>query len=95
MKDDWTFAESSPDEKLARLHQFSLVKKEGERQIEFVITVHEYCPSEDQSMRFCAQADKQTNQKMAPYTPTGWGHTLSKALSECVKEVNRFPYEGD
>jgi hypothetical protein len=35
-------------------------------------------------MRFFAQADKQTNQRTAPFTPVGWGSTLLKALTECV-----------
>jgi hypothetical protein len=46
-------------------------------------------------MRFFAQADKQTNQKSAPFTPTGWGESLLQALSECVRAIHRFPYEGD
>jgi hypothetical protein len=46
-------------------------------------------------MQFLAQADKQTNQKSAPFTPTGWGSTLLEALSQCVREVHRFPYEGE
>jgi hypothetical protein len=41
-----------------------------------------------------AEADKQTNQSIAPYTPTGWGSTLGKALAECVRAINRFAYEG-
>ena len=45
-------------------------------------------------MRFFAQADKQTNQKTAPYLPTGWGSNLLQALSACIKEIKRFPYEG-
>jgi hypothetical protein len=45
-------------------------------------------------MAFFAQADEQTNQKTAPFTPTGWGSTLLKALSECVQAIHKFPYEG-
>ncbi len=48
---------------------------------------------EFESMRFFAQADKQTNQKTAPFSPSGWGSALVKALSECVREIHRFPYE--
>jgi hypothetical protein len=44
-------------------------------------------------MRFLAQADKQTNQNTAPYTPAGWGPGLLKALSECIRSIPRFPYE--
>ena len=40
-----------------------------------------------------AQADKQTNQGVAPYTPVGWGQTLLSALAQCMREVERFPYK--
>jgi hypothetical protein len=43
---------------------------------------------------FFAEADQQTNQKVAPFTPCGWGRTLLEALEECVRAVNRFPYQG-
>ena len=45
------------------------------------------------TMRFLAQTDKQTNQKTAPFTPNGWGASLFEALSECIREIHRFPYE--
>jgi hypothetical protein len=45
-------------------------------------------------MQFIAQADKQTNQKTRPFTPTEWGSTLIEALSQCVREIHRFPYQG-
>ena len=66
----------------------------GDQEIEFVITIKEFKPGADQSMRFLAQADKQTNQKTAPYLPSGWGSNLLQALSACIKEIKRFPYEG-
>ena len=70
-------------------------KQQDGREIEFQITVREsIVESGDQSMRFFAQADRQTNQNTAPVTPTGWGSTLLKALSACMQEVHRFPYEG-
>jgi len=47
----------------------------------------------DPAMRFLAQADKQTNQKTAPYTPMGWGSSLLQALAECMKGIRKFPYE--
>jgi hypothetical protein len=28
------------------------------------------------------------------YTPCGWGKTMLEALEECVRAVNRFPYQG-
>jgi len=92
MNEEWTFAQKDPAEELARIHHFS-IKKHGD--VEFVITVKEFArPQEDQTMRYFAQADKQTNQKSVPFTPCGWGHTLLKALSECVQAIERFPYEG-
>jgi len=97
VNDEWTMAESDPADELARLHYFSVKKRTpGGEPVEFVITVREGVPSrDDQSMQFFAQADKQTNQKAAPYTPSGWGNTLIKALGECVRAIHRFPYEPD
>jgi hypothetical protein len=91
---EWTFAQRDPSEELARLHFFSVKKSQPDGDIEFRITVKEFVPSSDKSMKFLAEADKQTNQKTAPYTPMGWGDTLLKALSECVQAIHRFPYEG-
>ena len=91
---EWTFAQRNPVEELALLHHFSMKKKQGDREIDFVITVREYASPNAQSMLFFAQADKQTNQKTAPFTPCGWGPTLLTALSECMQAVHRFPYEG-
>ena len=34
------------------------------------------------------------NRKTAPHSPSGWGKILPAALSECVKAINRLPYEG-
>ena len=93
--DEWTLAQSQPSDQLARLEYFSMKKVQDGREIEFVITVQERIVGEDKSMRFFAQADKQTNQKTAPYYPTGWGSTLIDALSECIKAVHLFRYERD
>jgi hypothetical protein len=92
---DWTFAQSEPSEELAKLHFFSVKKRQPEGDIEFTIKVREYVGRNAANMRFFATADKHTNQKTAPFTPFGWGETLLGALSECVKAVHRFPYEGD
>ena len=65
--------------------------------VEFQIVVREYVAldrDQNRSRRFFAQANRQTNQSIAPYTPCGWGSTLGTAVSECVKEIRRFPYEG-
>ena len=92
---EWEMAQASPDDELAQLHFFSMKKKQPGGDIEFRIIVREFVPRDDnRSMRFFAEADKQTNQNTAPYTPTGWGSTLLKALSECIRAVHRFPYEG-
>ena len=95
MTEEWLFARLNPDDVFARLHHYSLTVPHDECEIEFMITVHEYGPSQDQSRRFVARSDKQTNQETLPYTPTGWGATLLDALSRCVREIHRFPYEGD
>ena len=91
---DWTFAQSDPSDELSQLHFFSMKKHQSGQIIEFRITVREFVDRNELGMRFYAEADKQTNQKTAPYTPCGWGDTLRKALRECVEAVHRFPYEG-
>lgn len=93
---DWQYAQTDPREQLARLHYFSMKKLQGEEEIEIMITVKEtFTPSLGGVMQFFAQADKQTNQKVAPYTPSGWGKTLLEALIACIREINRFPYQGE
>jgi hypothetical protein len=92
---EWTFAQSDGSDELAQLHFFAINKRQDGRLIEFRITVKEYATPNHLSMRLYAEADKQTNQKTAPYTPNGWGQTLLQALSDCVKGIQRFPYEGD
>ena len=52
----------------------------------------EFVTPKDGALQFFAQADKQTNQRVAPYTPSGWGRSLLTALEACVREINRFPY---
>ncbi len=90
---EWTLAQTDPAEELAQLHFFSLKKRLPEGAVEFTITVREYATPQAGRGHFFAQADKQTNQKTAPFTPCGWGGTLLKALSECVQAVHRFPFE--
>jgi len=91
---EWTFAQTEAAEELAQLHFFSLNKQQGDQVIEFRITVKEFATPNRLAMKFYAEADKQVNQKVAPYTPNGWGSTLLLALSDCVKGIRRFPYEG-
>ena len=92
---EWVFAQHTPSEKLCRLEHFSMHKRQANGEIEFLITVKEYVTPPDPAMKFFAQADKQTNQKSAPFTPTGWGHSTMEALVQCLKAIDRFPYEGD
>ena len=90
---EWTYIETDSSERLCQIQHFGFTKKEAATEVEFVITVREYINPPDPAMKFLAEADKQTNQKIAPYTPIGWGPSLSAALYECVKAIRRFPYE--
>ena len=92
---EWVFAQEDPSQELARLHYYGVKKKQADGDIEFTITVYEYATPPDVSMKFFARADKQTNQRSAPYTPCGWGRELLGALAECIRAINRFPYEGE
>jgi len=91
---DWRFAQTDPSEELAQLHHFSMKKRQPTGDVEFIITVREYVNRNQQFMRFYAEADKQVNQKTAPFTPFGWGETLLSALCECKKSIQSYPYEG-
>ena len=90
---EWHHAEQDPSDKLCQLHHFAVQKHQPEGDVEFVITIREYVNPPYPTMTFLAQADKQTNQKTAPFTPSGWGSSLFEALSECIREIHRFPYE--
>ena len=89
---EWEFAQADPEQQLAKVQLFSMVKRQESGEVEFTITVKEYLTPKDPAMAFFAQADKQTNQGVAPYTPVGWGKTLLAALAQCMREVERFPY---
>ena len=91
---EWTFAQRDPSERLARIHLFSMKKVQDGVEIDFTITVQEFLTPEDPAVQFFAKADKQTNQKMAPFTPCGWGRTLLEALSSCMQAIHKFPYQG-
>lgn len=90
---EWTFAQEKPTDRLCKIEQYSMVKQDACGDVEFLITVREYIDPPDPAMRFLAQADKQLNQKTAPYTPMGWGSSLLQALAECMKGIRKFPYE--
>ena len=87
---EWHFIDTDTAEEFSQLHFFSIKKGETE----FVITVKEYAQRNPQHMRFFAQADKQVNQKTAPFLPFGWGETLIQSLTECIKAIRKYPYEG-
>lgn len=92
---EWIFAQADPSEELARLHLFSIKKKEPGGNVEFTIKVYEYVQRNALNMKFFAQADKEVNQRAAPFVPFGWGETLLEALSECVHAIRQFPYQGE
>ena len=92
---EWGFAQNHPNEELAQLHLFSMKKQQANGEIDFTITVKEYITPKEPTMHFFAQADKETNQHTAPCRPCGWGKTMLEALAECVRSINRFPYEGE
>jgi hypothetical protein len=91
---DWKFAQKSQNEELAQLHTFSFKKCHGEGNTEFLITVREFAaPPPGQHFRFFAQSDKQVNQNVAPFLPTGWGNSVLEALNGCTRMIREFPYE--
>ena len=90
---EWVHAQDEPAEELAQLHFFSFKKRQPEGEIEFVITVKEFAPRNSLQMRFYAEADKEVNQKTAPFRPFGWGDTLLHALNECMRAVREYPYD--
>ena len=90
---EWTYVDSDPSEAFCHLQYFGFKKQHAGGDIEFIITLREYINPPDPALKFFAQADKQTNQKVAPFTPVGWGPSVAAALHECVKAIRRFPYE--
>jgi hypothetical protein len=89
---EWEMAQRQPAEQLARLHFFSMTKRQADGDVEFRITIKEFATPEP-GMQFLAEADKQVNQNGLPYRPCGWGSSLLKALSDCIREIERFPYD--
>ena len=90
---EWVYAEDEPAEELAQLHYFSFKKRQPESEIEFIITVKEFASRNALQMRFYAEADKQINQRIAPFRPFGSGDTLLHALNECLKAIRDYPYD--
>ena len=91
--ESWVHAQENPGDELAQLHYFCFKKRQPEGEIEFVITVKEFASRNSMQMRFYAQADKEINQRTAPFRPFGWGDTLLSALSECMRTIRQYPYE--
>ena len=90
---EWVYAQMDPAEELAQLHYFSFKKRQPEGEIEFVITVKEFASRNALQMRFYAQADKEVNQRTAPFRPFGWGDSLLGALTDCMNGIRQNPYE--
>jgi hypothetical protein len=90
---EWGFAQTHASQELALLHFFSIKKQYPGGEVEFRITVKEYVTPKEPTMHFFAQADKEINQKVAPFKPVGWGKTILDALAECIRSIQKFPYE--
>jgi hypothetical protein len=93
---DWRFAQKNVSEELALLHLFSYKKCHKDGDVLFQITVKEFAaPPPGMFARYFAQADKPVNQSAGPFLPTGWGNSVLDALSDCVRMIREFPYEGE
>ena len=92
--EDWKFVEKDPSEALARLHFFSIKKKHASGEVEARITVKEFASAKTTDMKFFAVADLEVNQKTAKFQPCGWAETLMGALTECLRNLRKFEYEG-
>jgi len=79
---EWGFAQLQPGDNLAELHFYSMKKPCGSGEVELRITVWEIVKPRDPEMSFLAQADKQTNPRVAPFTPSGCGRKHLEALAE-------------
>jgi len=90
---EWKFAQRTPAQRLAQVTWYSVTKTQDGKEIEFLITIKEYVTPKDPSMLFYAEADKEVNQDCAPHRPVGWGRTLLEALSSCMEQINRFPFQ--
>ena len=90
---DWGFAQTDPAQELCQIYLFSVKKRHSGGEVEIRITVKEYVTPKEPTMHFFAQADREINQKHAPFKPVGWGKTMLDALAECIRSINKFPYE--
>jgi hypothetical protein len=94
MAEDWKFAQKDASEALAKLHFYSVTKKHAAGEIEARITVKEFATAKTSDMKFYATADLGLNEKTLKFHPCGWGDTLLGALSECMRNMRKFEYEG-
>jgi len=92
--EDWKFVQKDPSEGLAKLHFFSVTKKHASGELEARITVKEFATAKTSDMKFLATADIAVNQKALKFHPVGWSETLLGALSECMRNLRKFEYEG-
>jgi hypothetical protein len=92
---DWKFAQKDHSEAVAQLHFFSVIKKHASGDIDVRITVKEFAAPKTRDLQFFASADIELNQKTLKFRPVGWSDTLLGALSECLRNLRRFEYEGD
>ncbi len=91
---DWKYVQRDPAEALAQLHFFSVKKPHPSGEMEVRITVQEFATPKLGVLQFFAKADIELNQNTATFQPCGWGDTLTSALSECLKNIRRFEFEG-
>ncbi len=92
--EDWKFTQKDPSEALAKLHFFSIKKKHAAGEVEARITVKEFATAKTTDLKFFASADIELNQKTMPFQPCGWSETLMGALTECLRNLRKFDYEG-
>ena len=90
----WKFLEKDPAEALAKLHFFSIKKKRALGEVEARVTVKEFASAKTTDMNFYAVADIELNQKAMKFQPCGWGETLLSAVTECLRNLRKFEYEG-
>jgi hypothetical protein len=90
---DWSFAQQEPEEQLAKLEHFSVIKKTASGDREIRIALYEYETPQEPAMKFVARADQPLYQKTAPVVPIGWGNNRLTALSACLSMIRKFPFE--
>jgi len=94
--EDWKYLGVNNSEELAQVHVFLMKKTQPGGAVYFRITVKEFAtPPQGQRLCFFAEADKSVNQKTASVVPVGWGDSLRSALSDCMRMIREFPYEGE